>query len=347
MNALPTMRRLSLLGLAAVTLLLGACRAAPDMKPFSEATASLSGSIKAAGRTVADEMTTVTKPWPADQRAAAEKIRHDFETHWVERGKLADALTDYSVSLVDIFEAGEQGKESALALASSVSKLCAAVGAVLPPVAAGPVVLNGASKLFGRIAQDQAARTLGSGMRAMQDEIDAVVAALDADLLAIENALSDLRVEARATAEEVTVHGIIPRDERTYVETRTAHLLALRTALDDASKAVAAIPVDDPGFEKAAARRRNLALEVAEAEASIASARDRIAPVYADIAAAERRLNMEIDLVRTLRGGLAEWAEAHGSLAEAALERKRPSVEELVQAATDARELVQALRAPR
>lgn len=335
-----------------VVALLAGCRTAPDMTPFSDATAALSGSIKAAGRAVSDEITDVTRPWPEEQRLAAAAISTRFREHWVQRDALADALTEYSVSLVAIVEAGEKGEESARGLAASFGRLCDAVGVVLPPALAGETVVSAAARVYGLIAVDRAARTLGGGMQRMQPSVDALVEVLDKDLLTIENALSDLRVEARATIEETAIDGMVPRVERNALRQLTARQTALRSDyfkatqhIDDLRAAAAGDASNAAEITNWSESRKRVWDDLVGVEPLIAGSLRRLAPVDGRVRSAEARIDTEVRLVRRLRAGLAEWAAAHGRLAAAALQRTPPRVEELVQAAIEARDLVRKVRA--
>lgn len=66
--------RLGTLIILLLVSLLSGCRTPPDMRPFSRATAQLSGSIKTAGRTVASEVDSIT----ASRNAARDALRADL-----------------------------------------------------------------------------------------------------------------------------------------------------------------------------------------------------------------------------------------------------------------------------
>ncbi len=331
---------------AVLAVALGGCLSAPDMKPFSDATAQLSSSVKTAGRAVGDEITLVTAPWPEDGRVQAAKIRTTFLEHWVQRGRLADALSDYSTSLAKIVAAGEQGEASALALAKSFGKLCDAVGAVLPPAIAGDVVASSAAKVYGLFAKDQAARTLGNGMREMQPALDDVAALLDKDLESLERALLVLRVEARDAPYDHTAAAVAGFDasaERNNLKQQSARLGALRTQLAGVQEKIASAAASDD-VSSALEREAYLQGQVAASESSIAASAERLAPVNAGIVEAQARIDTEVRLVQTVRGGLADWSSTHARLADAALERKAPRVDELVETAVQIRDLVREIR---
>lgn len=333
--------------LGSVALAPAGCLSAPDMKPFTDATAQLSSSMKSAGRAVGDEITEITRPWPEEPRARAGEVRERFQTHWVQRGRLADALNDYSASLSEIVAAGEQGEASALALANSFGTLCGAVGLALPPAMAGEVVATSSARVYGLFARDQAARTLGNGMREMQPALDEVALLLDKDLAAIERALVVLRTEAGDAPYDHTVTpvaGFLPSAERNNLVQQNARLGSLRGKLADVQGRMMDELASDDRSELLA-QESYLQSQVSAAETSIAASVQRLAPVNAGIAEAQGRIDTEIQLVKTVRGGLADWSSTHARLADAALERKAPRVDELVEAAVQIRDLVREVRA--
>ena len=59
----------------------------------------------------------------------------------------------------------------------------------------------------------------------------------------------------------------------------------------------------------------------------------------------QNRLSTEIELVRTVRAGLDDWAAAHARLAAAALEKKPVQVNDLIQIADEIQDLVKTVRA--
>lgn len=341
----PNVRGIAVLSLLVLSVLAG-CHSAPDMRPFADATSQLSVSVKAAGRAVGDEITAVTRSWPEDQRARADEIRERFHSHWVQRGRLADALSEYAVSLTEIVSAGERGEASALALATSFGKLCDAVGSALPPAMAGEVVASSAARLYGLFARDRAARTLARGMAEMQPALDVVIGLLDKDLASIERALLVLRVEAGDAPYDHTappVAGFLPSNERNNLIQHSASLTTLRAELAEVQERGSIEQLPGDATERRA-RESYLQGRISASEASIAASVQRLEPIRASIAEAQDRIDTEVNLVQTIRGGLADWASSHGRLAQAAVERKAPRVDELVDTAVQIRDLVRKIR---
>lgn len=325
------------------------------MKPFTEATSQLSSSIKSAGRVTADEVIEVTSTWPDEQqKKAAAAIATTFREHWAQREGLAGALNEYARSLAAIVEAGDQGEQSAKALAESFKKLTGAVGVVIPASRAVDLGVETIAGIYGRFARDYAARTLGEGMRQMQPFVDDVARVLEKDLAAVESALGVLYADAAASVDDGEVDGFKPRTERGMLRSVTGQREETRRALNDAwaradaaSAAAAAAPTDAAkraDAEAASTRVEFLSRKLSTMEHSITLALQRLAPADERIRSTRARIAVGIELVRTARAGLAEWAAAHRRLYEAALEKRPPSVEELVQIAVEIRDLVKELR---
>jgi hypothetical protein len=80
-------------------------------------------------------------------------------------------------------------------------------------------------------------------------------------------------------------------------------------------------------------------------EASIRSSTDLLAPFDKRLADSRERVRGEIELVRTIRGGLDDWASAHRRISAAALEQKPLQVDDLVQTALLIQDLIGKTRA--
>ena len=346
--------------LAAGALLLGGCRTAPDMKPFAEGTAQLAGAIKTSGQTVVAEVDAMSAKWDKDQRAAAMATAEKFEQQWTRRNALADALMDYSTSLAAIASAGEQGEKSALAVADSFKKFTDAIDVAIPQAAAVAEGVKIGSKLYGMFAQDHAAKTLGETMRRLQPAIDETVSVLrgPSSLGAIENSLGIIRDEIPSNVGSESIDGskdgVKVRTERNNLKNFSLRRLALVSLLNNGTKARDELRADlikaaDPDKEKEFARlaelNADITTELATVEASLESEAGLLAPFDARKVADQNRLSTEIELVRTVRAGLDDWAAAHARLAAAALEKKPLQVNDLIQIADEIQDLVKTVRA--
>jgi hypothetical protein len=362
-------------------LILAGCRTAPDMQPFADATSQLSSSIKTAGRTVVSEVDTMSSRWDNTRRKNAEKIIEDFGRQWEKRQKLADALVEYSASLAAIAEAGEQGEKSAQAVAFSFQKLTDAVGVAFPQTRAGDMVVNLGSYLYGKFAKDHAARTLGESMNRLQPVINETASIVSDSFKDIEDGLDAVRAQNDQNTEDEVVEGDSTkvrtlRNRLKHLLERRAELLgALKTGdarrdslrdrllnVDVAQSIASLRTADTNGHDKLnkliedtkdketeLARLTKLmadiAAELAVIESTIKLESDTLKPIDARKADDYVRLSAAINLVRLARGGLNDWAVAHSRLATAALEKKTPQVEELIQTASEIRDLIKTVRA--
>lgn len=351
-----TRGRAGLLILCALSL--GGCRTAPDMKPFADGTAQLASAIKTSGQTVVAEVDAMSVKWDKDQRAAALATAEKFEQQWGRRNALADALADYSASLAAIASAGEQGEKSALAVADSFKKFTDAIDVAIPQAAAVGEAVKIGAKLYGKFAQAYAARTLGGTMRRLQPAIDETTLVLGGNLQQIETGLDSIRDEIPNNVGSESIDGskdgVKVRTERNTLKNLSLRRVALVTLLNDGTKArddlraellKAADPDKEKEFARLAALNTDITAELASVEASLQSEAGLLAPFDARKVADQNRLSTEIELVRTVRAGLDDWAAAHARLAAAALEKKPLQVNELIQTANEIQDLVKTVRA--
>ena len=345
-------------GWVAVACLCSACRTSPDLAPFANATSQIATSIKTGGRTVSSEINAMSADWNGPQRDQARKIGADFAHRWSDRNALADALLNYSASLTAIAQAGEQGETSARQVADAFGKLCGAIDVALPPAAAGAEAVKLGSYLYGRFAQDHAARTLGASMQRLQPVVDEAAVQLGLSLLQIEDALDAIRTQVVADANSKEIDGIKVGTERNIARalaSRRNRLLEeviagidAREQLREKLRSPGLSSGDRETIEQELARLTRsgaeLSTELATVEASWQASVQRLAPVAAQTAADRERLGTQIALVQATRTGLSDWAAAHSRIAAAALEKHPLQVDDLVQAAVHIQNLVRAVQ---
>lgn len=312
-------------------LAVAGCRTPPDLTPFTDATSQLCDSIKASGRVTSDELDAMSMDWPQPQKDAAAKLNENFRARWTDRGRLADALLDYSASLVSVVEAGDKGADSVKAVEASFKQLTDTVGVALPPgtvKVAGTVTELGAY-LYGIYTKDKAAGALGEGMKKMQPAIDETARVLGESLKQIQDGLDAIRDQVPQGVEDspsIPGGSVLVRTERDTL----SKLVVRRNEL--------AGRLAQGGSD--AALRQDLEL----LDSTIASQTARLAPFDAKKTADRERLSDEIRLVGAARDGLAVWAAAHARLADAALSKRTPNVAELEQTASDIRRMVNDIR---
>jgi hypothetical protein len=335
-------------------LIICGCRTAPDMRPFADATSQLSSSIKTTGRTVVSEVDSMSAQWgPAQLKSAKEKTEK-FEQQWAGRQNLGAALVDYSVSLTAIVEAGEQGEKSAKAVDASFKKLTDAVGIAFPQAAAAGVAVDVGAHLYGMFAKDHAAKTLGEGMQRLQPAIDETATILKSSFKAVEDGLDAVRDQIAQNVEDEMVGDdkvTTKRNRLKILMNRRANLLIFLnngTTNRDSLRGELIITNDakkELELDRLTKLMTDITAELVAVEGAIALESESLKPIDARKAADHERLTTAINLVRTARDGLDDWAAAHARLAAAALEKKPPQVEDLIQTANEVRELVKIVRA--
>ncbi|HKE02212.1 MAG TPA: hypothetical protein VKE69_14435 [Planctomycetota bacterium] len=353
----PSLARLRRSGILAFALVAaGACRTPPDVSSFASATSDLAASIKTSERTVSAELTTLAKAWPKEQKELAASIAASFQRQWSARDALADALLEYSASLVAIVQAGNEGEQSARALAGSFQQLCSAIDVAMPPAGAVEAAVNLGASLYAKFAQHYAATTLGEGMREMQPYADEASKLLAGSLSSIATGLDAIRDQIRQNVEDELVGDEKVSSERNRLKVlrkRRVDLLGETEAVRERTRAARADLASHPTAEtekslaQAGSALSALESEVASVEASLQTQTAILAPYDARETDDERRLSTEIELVMTARDGLATWASAHARIATAALEKRPLQVDDLVQTAQQIRELARALQAGR
>ena len=246
---------------------------------------------------------------------------------------------------------------------------------------AGEVVVNLGTYLYGQFAQDHAAKTLGESMNRLQPVINETASILSDSFKDIENGLDAVRDQSNQNAEDEVIEGDSTkvrtlRDRLKHLSARRAELLAAMKTGDvrrdllrrdllnvDTAQLVASLRKADTSRkvelnklmettkdnEAELARltmlMKDIAAELAVVESTIKLESDTLKPIDARKAGDYDRLTAAMNLVRIARGGLNDWAAAHSRLASAALERKTPQVEDLIQTASEIRDLIKTVRA--
>ena len=116
-----------IVGLSTVLLISGCTT--PDLKPFAEASKTLSASVKTGGE-LAIKPLAKTPIWVTNSLVEPGDPAHPYtalEVSWAERWKVMDAVAVYSASLAAISDAAAHRKENATELAGSVQQLASAV----------------------------------------------------------------------------------------------------------------------------------------------------------------------------------------------------------------------------
>ena len=124
------MKRMSPVVVLAVVLV--AC-GIPDLKPFSDATASMSTVLKQGFERTRASLSAATETAGDDNVARFNQSLKELDARWKETRKALSSLVAYSDSLAAIAEAGKKGKETMAKVTTALTDLASSVGGLSIP----------------------------------------------------------------------------------------------------------------------------------------------------------------------------------------------------------------------
>jgi hypothetical protein len=301
--------------------LLAGCATLPDVRPFADATISLRSAVAASGTEVVDELSNVEIE---GARAEAKKL----EAAWREHNKLLAALVEYANSLQAIVDSGNNGAESVKTIAASVSKLAQVANIAQPGSgAAGALVTETASFVYGQIAKARAASSLEKALAEVQPAIERIAEVMSDDM----GSMNDLvRVAAQAQRDALQFSEAAPLGYRKQLQKR-------RNALQDQVSAALREGKKPSEIAEASELERVNQL-LAAAEPWNDSFQKQI-----DVIALRERLTHQ--LISETRSAFGDWAAVHSRLLAAVRTKRIPSATEIVEAAERIRDLVNKFKA--
>jgi len=295
-------------------LLFSGC-STPDLKPFSDASKTLSTSVKTGGE-MAIKPLAKTPLWVNNTLVQAGDPNHpykDLQTQWATRVKAMDAVLVYSASLQAINEASAHRKENAKALVGSVQQLAAAVpgyGAAFNK--AGDLIVQGLAVTVEVKAWHDMRRAVASADPAVQ----LVAKGLKQDLQSI------ARVFEAPLNDQITRFGAATRPVIRLEE-------ALRQKRDVQRTAVEGDPADTA--------RGN---ELTRLEGLYATAAADLNQMRAERAKIEEAVAQGKDFFANSVAAVDAWADAHSELMKAFEENRMPNFTLLAARAEELSELV-------
>ncbi len=303
---------------AGLVAVLAGCATLPDVAPYRDATVQLRSAVLASGNAVGAELRNATLAVEEKDRANLEKSAKTFSENWQVRVESADALVVYAQALAEITKAGKEGGDTARSLAAALEQLAGGVGIALPPAGAVATLADTAAFVYAQVAAVRASRSLEDALVAAQPAVNEIAAKLGKDLdasLTLIDAAYELQRLALADRYDKEI-GFLKALER---ERRKLYAQGQLSREDE--------------------KRLK---EIGELFDSTKSWRE---PMQAAFAQLEKRYEVEREVVVATKAAVAEWAAAHRGLAIAVREGRTISVEGLIQATLEARELVRRLRA--
>lgn len=293
--------------------LLGSCTSLPDPGPFAMATAELHEAVRTSGRAVTDEFGRMT---------SGPEIAEEFLKAWKKREAVMLAMVAYADSLRAIVASAQQAGDAGKQLAEKAGDLATAAGIISP--AAGPP-LKGAAEMAGRvwkeIALAKSASSLTKALEAVQPAVETIADTIAADT-------QDLRRAVMAALENQL--GQI-KNEPGYNDIVGFHLKA--------PAAKAAVLKEDLEYLSSDGKGRLDAID-----RKVASTREDYQRFQALNEAVRERSRRISALVDATGDAVARWGCAHKSLVQAMQAREPVTVDSLLDAVADVRQLIKKVR---
>jgi hypothetical protein len=292
----------------------------PDLKPFSDASATLSTSVKKGGELAISPLAE-TPLWVQNSAGAFELVQPSSEAHpykkldeeWGVRRNAMDAVLVYSASLEAINQASTHRQENAQAVVGSVQRLAGAVpgyGAAFD--SAGKLVVSG----LGMVVEVVAWHDMRRAVQSADPAIQLVARGLTNDLagmLVLYKAPLKTQI-ARITDEMRPLVGY----ENALRTQRDAQRESVETSVSDVAKG---------------AELTRLDALYAKAKVDLEQKRSQLAKIKGDIAQGQEFFNSTILAVNA-------WADAHAQLVIAFRENQQPNLALLAARAQEVKEIV-------
>jgi hypothetical protein len=303
-------------GLLLAILFASGCGTLPDARPFADATATWSASVKASGLALSDSMRDAGSVEPKDKKSYEQKIE-DFENAWQVRVTAAQGVVEYSNAIADLISAGKDSAETVKRASDALTGLAAAVNIPLAAPAVG-VAGDLARFILARIDIVRASRQLEEAVSQAQPAVeriaDNIVSEANKQLKPIltsayENMISGIKSQYEGDHNAAAVFN------KKQTELRTA-------ALNDPTK----VPLLQE-FEKV---QVTALTRLKERDQKI----DQAATAY----------KTRLQLLNSLSSTTSAWAAAHRDLAAAIRNKRKVSVGELQETISDLKALIKKVR---
>lgn len=307
------------------------CATPPNPTAFADASHSLAASVRAVGAEVHDQL---------EASAATKDDASLFERHWAARNNALKAASCYSQSLVKVFAESHASQPAALSRSLQTLARALGVGGKLDPVSATII---------------ETSSWTGAGQSV---EVGAGVLAATADTIAFIQAQIAL-VHASRTLEEALIRAqpviermaaLIISDTHDLEKIIRASAVRQRLALTDEFN-------DALAFSQSLDRRRDEIRRLSYSELRTsdleelsridtlkASVAADLAPYSSSSASINQRESDALDAIRSTRGAIETWADAHRSLAQTASADQPPDTAQLIEAIAQLNTLIVRMR---
>jgi hypothetical protein len=299
-------------------LFLSGC-STPDLKPFADASATLSTSVKSGGELAIDPIATIPV-WNGEAFVPPRDPAHPYkkiEGEWEKRRKMMDAVLVYSASLQAISDAAAHRGENAAALVQSVQQLASSVpgyGAAFQ--GAATLVVKGIETTVEVKAWHDMRRAVASADPAIQ----MIAGTLKKDLGELAN-LMEAPLNDRIAALGASVRPIA-RLEKALREKRDAQRTTVAGDAGDATKGA----------------------ELARLESLHQTAFAELTRIQNERSQAENSIKQGKQFFDDAMAGVQAWADAHTGIVKAFEEKRLPNFTLLAARAQELQQIVSELR---
>lgn len=315
-------RRSTGFGVFALTLvvlvLLAGCTIS-DLRPFADASKTLSSSVNTGGDLAIKPLARMAI-WDGTKYVQPEDPKHPGKTlaaSWELRRKAMDAVLVYSASLAAISEAAAHRKENASSLVGSVKQLASAVPAIGTGVsAAGDLVVFG----LGTYVEIKAWHDLRKAVESADPAIQLIAKALRKDFGELSN-----EFESK------------PNDQLIQLGVAMRPVSRLRDALAsqrDTQRDRVAGAAGDPA----------LGAELARLEGLLAPVDAELNQLRSEKARIERFRAEGVEFFTSAGNAVDAWATAHSDLVDSMKQQRAPNLALLAARAEELKEIVDKLR---
>jgi len=289
------------MGLLLAGYLMAGCSTLPDTSGYTAATIQVRQAVATTGDVVRQE---VLSTYRVQAAAGGENAVTNFDAAWAASMKSMDAMVAHAQSIEQIVDAGNQGAESARAVADSVKHLVDAVNVD---------ALSGTSASLARLSTDTVAFVYG--------EYSKYVAGSSLDDALTKFGPSIIKITTLIQAQ-------VGDAGRLFDEQIEAQVQLLAQGLRDNNPNVIA-------------KAKTM---IADVEAGREMTAPRMAAYEAKLQTIRQREKAGRSIIGSAENAVAAWGIAHQEMARAVRERKKFSVESLNEAVAEIRTLIQRWR---
>lgn len=298
-----------------MVVVLAGCTSLPDAGPFAVATGELSEAVRTSGRAASDELRRMTN---------GDAVASRLDTAWEARKAAMTSMVAYADALRAIVESAHNAGNAGRNLAEKLGNLATAAG-IINPAAGASVKVSAeiAGRVWGQIALARASASLAQALDEAQPAVETIAETIAADTrdlrLAVDAALQNEIAQIRQLPGANDIIGF------------HENVAGLKGAILSADADLGALT-----------REQQAQLDAIDRQlASTRGDYERFQSLTTEARERHRALRALLDATGD---AVARWGAAHKRLAQAVRERKAVTVDSLLGAVSDVRELVRKVR---